>query len=81
MMASLQSHGYQIIENIYSPEEVDAILAAISQAGVDNKFGVREFLTDHPEITELVFTDKLLAIVKSVVPERWSKRVLSTGES
>jgi len=36
---------------------------------IENQFGVREFLTDNPEITDSVFTKKLIEIIDRISPK------------
>jgi hypothetical protein len=55
-----------LIEHVHSNREVNEILKIVRFKGVENKFGVREFLPDHPEIMERVFTEKLLEIIREV---------------
>lgn len=65
----LNQKGYQIIENIYSEKEIDDILRLIASKQLEEKFGVREFLVDHPEIAEKVFTERLIEIIKAISPD------------
>ena len=43
----LQEKGFDIIENIYSKQEVDEIVELIESQGLGGQFGVREFLSDN----------------------------------
>lgn len=69
MKEKLQHKGFVIIENIYSNSEIAEILNLISSHRLDGKFGVREFLYDHPDITAIVFNEKLKKIIKHISPK------------
>jgi len=66
MKNKLEELGYQIIEKVYSNEEIEAILAYLETAAFEKKFGVRAFLIDHPILINLLFTDRLKAIIQSI---------------
>lgn len=66
MIDNLKEDGFQIIEKVYSPKEIDDILKILSSKEIEQKFGVREFLLDHPEIQEKVFTPKLKKLIQSI---------------
>lgn len=67
-MTQLQERGFDIIENIYSEKEINEIIKVLENQGVENKFGVREFLFCNPKVTEKVFNQKLLEIIKEISP-------------
>lgn len=67
-MKRLNKIGYKVIKNIYTVNEIDAILATIQTLEFDNKFGVREFLLDQPALCELIFNQQLLQVIKSISP-------------
>ncbi len=66
MQSKLNEKGFQIIENVYSKNEIDEILQILEHKQIENKFGVREFLTDNPEIADKIFTKHLIDIIKSI---------------
>ncbi len=68
MESSYQQKGYEIINQVYSNEEVDQILAILKAKSIEHKFGVREFLVDNPELTQPIFTKKLLELIKEIAP-------------
>jgi ectoine hydroxylase-related dioxygenase (phytanoyl-CoA dioxygenase family) len=68
MKNQLQTNGFEIIEDVYSEEEMNDILDFLVAKGIENKFGVREFLLDNPEIVNKIFTKKFLAIIKTISP-------------
>lgn len=68
MKIELQKKGFSIVEGIYTHEEIDRILALIRTKDLGKAFGVRSFLTDHPDVARLVFTDRLIGIVKEIAP-------------
>jgi ectoine hydroxylase-related dioxygenase (phytanoyl-CoA dioxygenase family) len=68
MKSTLNKNGFEIIENVYSEREVNEILKLVEFKGVENKFGVREFLVDNPEIADKVFTNMLIEIIERISP-------------
>ena len=68
MESTLRERGFEIIENIYSESEVNEILELVKSKGTENSFGVREFLSDNPEIAEKVFTEKLIDLIERISP-------------
>lgn len=68
MESQLNQKGFEIIEVVYSEKEVDEILQILKSKGIENKFGVREFLVDNPEIKEKVFTKNLIRIINRIAP-------------
>jgi len=68
MKSNLNQNGFEIIENVYSLTEVNEILQLVESKEIENKFGVREFLTDNPEIAEKVFTKSLIEIIEQISP-------------
>lgn len=64
----LDQNGFEIIQNIYSTDEIDEIVQLVESLDLENRFGVREFLSDHPAITKKVFTARLIEIVKHIAP-------------
>jgi len=67
-MNTLKTKGFEIIENVFSEKEVNEILEIIASKKIENKFGVREFLVNHPEVRVKIFTKKLLEIIKRISP-------------
>jgi ectoine hydroxylase-related dioxygenase (phytanoyl-CoA dioxygenase family) len=68
MENQLQTNGFEIIESVYTKQEIDEILDILSFNNVENKFGIREFLMDNSEIINKVFTERLLKIIKVISP-------------
>jgi len=68
MQSKLKEKGFEIIENIYSEKEINQILQILQEKGIENKFGVRTFLIDNPEIVNKVFTKSLIDIIKRISP-------------
>lgn len=68
MESTLNQKGFEIIEGVYSEEEVYAILEGIKSKEIENKFGIRAFLLDNPELVELVFTENLMKIIRTISP-------------
>ncbi len=67
-MKNLSKNGFKIVEGVYSKQEVNDILAVIASSSIENSFGVREFLVDHPKIAKKIFTKNLLEIIKQISP-------------
>ena len=65
----LNKLGFLKVEEIYTYEEVEKILQQISKKQLDEKFGVRYFLKDNPEISELIFNEKLKRVVQLISRE------------
>jgi hypothetical protein len=68
MKGKLSENGYEIIENVYSDKEISELIDLAEKSGVENEFGVRAFLTDHPEIADKVFTKNLKEVIYSISP-------------
>lgn len=68
MRTELEDKGFEIIEEVYTEQEVNEILAILVAKEYESQFGVREFLLDNPEIAEKVFTPKLLGIIETISP-------------
>ena len=65
----LNKLGFLKVEEIYTYEEVEKILQQISKKQLDEKFGVRYFLKKNPEISELIFNEKLKRIIQLISRE------------
>ncbi|MEM7572248.1 MAG: phytanoyl-CoA dioxygenase family protein [Bacteroidota bacterium] len=61
--------GHQLVEHVFSDQEIGEILKALDTAGVAKAFGVREILFNHPELREKVFTKSLNALISKVLPD------------
>lgn len=68
MESKLLQKGFEIIENVYTKEEVNAILELLESKKMKVKFGIREFLVANPDIATKVFTEKLIKIIESISP-------------
>ena len=62
----LEELGYDVIEGVYSPEQVQDILTLIDKQGFTNAYGIRAFLTGQDELIEKVFTPRLKEVVRSI---------------
>ncbi len=60
--------GCQIIENIYSNNEIVSILDYIERHSLGQKFGIRKFLYNNPELRKMVFSKNLIQIIHSIAP-------------
>jgi ectoine hydroxylase-related dioxygenase (phytanoyl-CoA dioxygenase family) len=72
--ANLYENGFIIIENIYTPSEVDQIISKINEADTskdtfrksNDLFAVRQFLKEIPETVGLIFNENLKQIITEV---------------
>ena len=69
MKFELNKSGFEIIENVFSNEEVNEIIELLEPQEINKEFGIREFLTNKPQISEKVFSKRLLAIVQKISPD------------
>ena len=60
---AIEQDGYETTPEVFDQVEVGAIVKEIQHLGLAGKFGVRQVLYDHPSLTELVMSEKLLAIL------------------
>ena len=68
VLTSLQQKGYAITEPIYRPDELRAITSAIDRAGIEQAFGVRQFLSRVPGVAPALFNDQLRALLRRLLP-------------
>jgi ectoine hydroxylase-related dioxygenase (phytanoyl-CoA dioxygenase family) len=69
--------GFLIIEDVFTNEETDKLLAIIESADsslptfrkTNDLFAIRQFLKEIPVSAPLIFTDKLNSIIESIVGE------------
>lgn len=67
----IHKNGFAILDNVFTPEEVDSMLLVISAANsakptfrkTNDLFAIRQFLKEVPEIKKLIFTKKLISII------------------
>ncbi len=65
------TNGFATIDNIYSPDEVEAILGQIGKANADKEtfrksadlFAIRQFLKEVPGTIDIIFNDKLKSVL------------------
>lgn len=73
----IQELGFSNIDNVFTDQEVEDILAAINRTDStketfrksDDLFAIRQFLKEVPETIDLIFNHKLKHIVKEVFGE------------
>mgnify|MGYP003575512939 FL=1 len=66
--------GFSIINNIYSPDKVEALCSAIDNLNTSNPlfrkskdlFAIRQFMKEAPELKPLIFTPELEQVIRSV---------------
>jgi hypothetical protein len=64
----LEELGYDVIEGVYTPEQVRDILTLIDKQGFTNAYGIRAFLIGQNELVEKLFTPRLKDIIRSISP-------------
>lgn len=72
-----KKQGFAIVEDVYSHEEIDTIASTITKSSSDDEnvlssndlFAIRRFLSVVPKIKEVLFTDGLKKLLKSVASE------------
>lgn len=75
----LVSDGFTIIEDIYIDAEIDAFIYAIESVNGSNPtfrksndlFAIRQFLKEVPEIEQLIFTEKLKAVINTLFGDEY----------
>ena len=68
MTKQLVEKGFEIIEDFYTEDEINAIIKIINKNLSSDKFGEREFLFNNPNVAKKVFNSKLLSLVKKILP-------------
>ncbi len=71
----LLSKGFSVIDAIYSTDEINQLLHIISEVDTSHDtfrksadlFAIRQFLKELPQTIELIFNDKLKAIIKQLL--------------
>jgi ectoine hydroxylase-related dioxygenase (phytanoyl-CoA dioxygenase family) len=70
----LSTEGFAVIDNVFSPEEINSILQTISQVDktrptfrkTNDLFAIRQFLKEVPETFNLIFNDNIRSIISSL---------------
>lgn len=73
MTSNVSEQGFSIINDVYTNQEIEKILAVINQADTNKDtfrkstdlFAIRQFLKEVPETYNLIFNDRLKEIIKS----------------
>lgn len=71
---NIENNGFTVIEAIYTPDEIAAILVQIDKANTgkstfrktDDLFAIRQFLKEVPEVSSIIFNEKLKAIINDL---------------
>lgn len=72
---AFSENGFAILDDLYSPEEVQQILSVIGKADSDNEnfrkseglFAIRQFLKEIPAAKKLIFNDNLREVIHRLV--------------
>src|SRR3989344_5826179 len=72
MPYSIQENGFEIISNVLTRSEVEAIHDAIGgiQEKSEQAYGIRNLLQRVPAVAELAASQKLLSVVEGVIGSR-----------
>ncbi|WP_222431182.1 hypothetical protein [Pedobacter suwonensis] len=70
----IQELGFSVIDHVFTEQEVEAILSAIKMADStketfrksEDLFAIRRFLKEVPDTVDLIFNQKVKAIVKEL---------------
>ncbi|NHA04016.1 phytanoyl-CoA dioxygenase family protein [Mucilaginibacter sp. HC2] len=74
---SILNNGFTILEDVYTPEEVESILAIIEAVDpsnptfrkTDDLFAIRQFLKEVPQTVPLIFNNNLKTLISSLFGE------------
>ncbi|TCC92120.1 phytanoyl-CoA dioxygenase [Pedobacter frigiditerrae] len=75
----ISANGFSIIPNIYNDEEIEQILEVINQVDTSKDtfrksadlFAIRQFLKEVPAVHDLIFNEKLKAIIQSTFGDNY----------
>lgn len=65
---NLEKLGYQIINDVYTDQEINQILNYISKNNWNKKFGVRYFLHENKALNDWIFTPNFKNILQKITP-------------
>ena len=76
---NIHENGFTIVEDIYSPGEVRSIIETIEKADQSNPgfrktadlFAIRRFLKEIPGVKQLIFNDRLQALINELFGPRY----------
>ena len=71
----LLDHGFNVINNIYSKEELNSIIDAVNKVDTSKDtfrktkdlFAIRQFLKEIPETISLIFTDNFRSLLQKMI--------------
>lgn len=74
---AIDTNGFTIIDALYNSAEIDAILTEVNKANTqkstfrktDDLFAIRQFLKEIPAVNNIVFNDKLKAVISDLFGE------------
>ncbi|OYQ45504.1 phytanoyl-CoA dioxygenase [Flavobacterium cyanobacteriorum] len=77
--ADVAEKGFTVVDDVYSAEEIAAVIAAIEAADTSGTtfrktgdlFAVRQFLKEFPELQDIIFNIKLKNIIRSLFGENY----------
>jgi len=76
---NITTNGFTILNDIYTTNEIDAIIATINKADqsnptfrkTDDLFAIRQFLKEVPEVKKLIFNDKLKSVIRNLFGDQY----------
>ncbi|ANH80537.1 phytanoyl-CoA dioxygenase [Niabella ginsenosidivorans] len=74
VQSAINTNGFAIIPDIYTPGVIDTLIAAISNTDTHHNtfrrskdlFAIRQFLKEIPEVLPLIFNERLKAVINEV---------------
>lgn len=75
----LLKDGFAIVNHLYTPEEVHAIIQQIKNTDTGNAnfrksadlFAIRQFLKEVPQVAVLIFTQKVINLLNSIMDQQY----------
>jgi ectoine hydroxylase-related dioxygenase (phytanoyl-CoA dioxygenase family) len=76
---NILENGFTIFRDIFSEDEIENIIEVIQNIDTSKEtfrksedlFAIRQFLKEIPEINELIFNDKIKAVIKEIFGEKY----------
>ncbi|WP_400190498.1 phytanoyl-CoA dioxygenase family protein [Hymenobacter sp. B81] len=74
-MLDYQRDGFAVVEDVYGPAEIEAILGVIEQAGTGsncrrsaNLFAIRNLLAELPQLPPLIWNERFTELLNTLLP-------------
>ena len=66
--SGLDTNGFEIVEQVYSHNEIREILSVLDSGNIGGSFGVRELLEICPELKDRIFTPNFTELLLKIAP-------------